>query len=431
MADSLWPSPPPGRLRGHAFISYVREDMRQAHILRRRLEAAGVPVWLDTADLWPGEDWRAKIRQAITEDALVFIACFSERSLARDKSYQNEELNLAIEQLRTRRPEDSRLIPVRFTDCEIPDRDIGGGRMLSSIHRADIFGDREDAETDRLIAVVHRILGRDPEGRREHLGERAPLKVGTGHTTVVEADWALWGKEPGDEGYRVLRCSSGTFSTKDFAKLITRCSPGTLENPPQVTFSWFSNPDISDEAYIAIAIHGISDSDTRGVRTMRYDVAGRSITHVKVFCVRYAALAEKAITYQAMFEGFRDTQLLAGGLDPINTELPVLPVRGVGGWVHELAKHVAALLLTTRPVCVLGADRIGLMDRLWFIDLVMSLLPYGVRSAMSAATWTSMKQHEFRLFFSDVPRESDVAVKWDRPEIMRVDGKDALTRFRE
>ena len=101
MADSLWPSPPPGRLRGHAFISYVREDMRQAHILRRRLEAAGVPVWLDTADLWPGEDWRAKIRQAITEDALVFIACFSERSLARDKSYASERGTgpVAIEQL--------------------------------------------------------------------------------------------------------------------------------------------------------------------------------------------------------------------------------------------------------------------------------------------------------------------------------------------
>ena len=35
-------------------------------------------MWRDTADLWPGEDWRAKIRQAIICNALVFIACFSQ-----------------------------------------------------------------------------------------------------------------------------------------------------------------------------------------------------------------------------------------------------------------------------------------------------------------------------------------------------------------
>jgi len=80
------------------------------------------------------------IRRAITDDALVFIACFSHKSLARNKSYQNEELTVAIEQLRSRRPDVPWLIPVRFDDCEIPDYDIGPGRTLRSIHRADLFG---------------------------------------------------------------------------------------------------------------------------------------------------------------------------------------------------------------------------------------------------------------------------------------------------
>jgi hypothetical protein len=31
--------------------------------------------------IWPGEDWRAKIRRVITGDALVFIALFSRASL--------------------------------------------------------------------------------------------------------------------------------------------------------------------------------------------------------------------------------------------------------------------------------------------------------------------------------------------------------------
>jgi len=59
---------------GHAFISYVREDSGEVDRLQRILEAAGIPVWRDTANLWPGENWSVKIKDAITRDALVFIA---------------------------------------------------------------------------------------------------------------------------------------------------------------------------------------------------------------------------------------------------------------------------------------------------------------------------------------------------------------------
>jgi len=103
---------------GHVFISYVREDSDHVDRLQRALQAAGISVWRDTADLWPGKDWRARIRAAVTSNALVFLACFSISSLARTKSYQNEELVLAIEQLRLRPPEDPWLIPVRFDDCQ-------------------------------------------------------------------------------------------------------------------------------------------------------------------------------------------------------------------------------------------------------------------------------------------------------------------------
>lgn len=119
-------------------------------------------MWRDTVDLWPGDDWSAKIRHAITDDALVFIACFSRKSLARKVSYQNEELMLAIEQLRLRRPGESWLIPVRFDDCDIAGYDIGGGRTLASIQRTDLFGDRSDIEVARLVATVHRLLEGKP-----------------------------------------------------------------------------------------------------------------------------------------------------------------------------------------------------------------------------------------------------------------------------
>lgn len=152
-----------GTVEGHAFISYVREDSGDADRLQQVLEAAGVRVWRDTSDLWPGEDWREKIRRAITDDALIFIACFSHNSVARKRSFQNEELTLAIEQLRLRRPGEPWLIPVRFDDCDILDLDIGNGRTLTSIQHADVFGDNMDEGTVRLVRAALRILGQHPD----------------------------------------------------------------------------------------------------------------------------------------------------------------------------------------------------------------------------------------------------------------------------
>jgi hypothetical protein len=144
--------------RGHAFISYVREDSADVDFLQKTLEEAGIPVWRDTASLWPGENWSAKIRGAIKSDALVFIACFSTHSAARQRSYQNEELLLAIDQLRQRRPDDPWLIPVRFDDCDIPDFELGAGRTLTSINRADLFGTDRGPATRRLVEAVQRLL---------------------------------------------------------------------------------------------------------------------------------------------------------------------------------------------------------------------------------------------------------------------------------
>lgn len=149
-----------GESAGHVFISYVRENKRAVDLLQRALEAEGVRVWRDTADLWPGEDWRQKIRTAIVDDTLVFIACFSSESNARAVTYQNEELAVAIEQLRLRRPDTPWLIPVRFDDCEIPDLPIGGGRTLTWLQRADLYGPSLRQNTDRLVAMVLRILSR-------------------------------------------------------------------------------------------------------------------------------------------------------------------------------------------------------------------------------------------------------------------------------
>lgn len=178
--------------RGHAFISYVREDARRVDRLQKLLEANGVPVWRDTARLLPGEDWKKKIRQAIAADTLAFIACFSKNSETREKSHQRDELLLAIEQLRLRSPDRPYLIPVRFDDCPIPDWDIGRGQTLRSLQWVDFFGKQKEADAEKLLEGIHHILNIPPEDGRRH------NRTAKGRPTIAAAvDSASRGGRPG------------------------------------------------------------------------------------------------------------------------------------------------------------------------------------------------------------------------------------------
>ncbi|MEZ2391756.1 toll/interleukin-1 receptor domain-containing protein [bacterium RCC_150] len=146
----------------HAFISYVREDQAKVDRLQEALEAVGVSVWRDTKDLWPGQNWEDKIRAAIQSDSLAFIACFSDHTLAREKSYQNAELALAAEEYRLRPPTTEWLVPVRFSECPVPEWNLGAGRNLNSLHRTDLFGDTETIQMVRLVQAVQRIVAPAP-----------------------------------------------------------------------------------------------------------------------------------------------------------------------------------------------------------------------------------------------------------------------------
>lgn len=146
----------------HAFISYVHEDKAKVDRLQEALEAAGVSVWRDTKDLWPGQNWQDQIRAAIKSDSLAFIACFSDQSTAKEKSYQNAELALAAEEYTLRPPSTDWLVPVRFSECHVPEWNLGAGRNLNSLQRTDLFGDSETVQTIRLVHAVQRIVS--PQG---------------------------------------------------------------------------------------------------------------------------------------------------------------------------------------------------------------------------------------------------------------------------
>ena len=65
---------------------------------------AGIPIWRDVKNLFPGDVWKAKIRKPIKGDALAFIPVFSSRSEGRSKSQMREEIRLAIDEYRKMSP---------------------------------------------------------------------------------------------------------------------------------------------------------------------------------------------------------------------------------------------------------------------------------------------------------------------------------------
>ena len=102
----------------HVFISYVKENRTEVDRFCEDLRSHGIRVWRDKNDIPPGARWPQTIREAIREGAF-FIACFSKEYHERDKTFMNEELTVAIEELRQRSGDRIWFIPIQLNECEI------------------------------------------------------------------------------------------------------------------------------------------------------------------------------------------------------------------------------------------------------------------------------------------------------------------------
>jgi hypothetical protein len=237
----------------------------------------------------------------------------------------------------------------------------------------------------------------------------------------VGVQWALHGKEPGRAGYMVLACSNGELSKQNFAELIDRFSPGTLEKEqlPQVSVSYLSTK-AGPVDYLAMAVHReAAEVQTDGDEPLDHDDDDRLVTVTTYFCVPYAGPAELAVSYRDMYEEFSGVQVGMTGGPPLTLDLPArdsLPVP------TPLAMQSASRLLSGRPLCVLGASATTVQERLAFIEAVTQLLPYGFRARLTAATWVraTQRDHRFRIFFSGARRDvnpPDEVVHWGNPEM--------------
>lgn len=165
------------------FLSYVRENSDVAERLAADLEAAGVKVWLDRKRLAPGDRWPDAIRNAIRGGHL-FIACFSREFAARERSHMNEELTLAIEELRRRPTERTWFIPVLVDDSEVPNRDIGAGASLRDLQWVDLSTNwTEGVASIALVALRNHPSGSSPKPpKRTGAAKARPTRKNAGRT---------------------------------------------------------------------------------------------------------------------------------------------------------------------------------------------------------------------------------------------------------
>jgi hypothetical protein len=249
----------------------------------------------------------------------------------------------------------------------------------------------------------------------------------TGAAIPVRAQWALHGKVPDDEGYRVIACSNGDLNRANFADALGRFTLGALGTLPQVSVSYLQPASSQPGAgYLALAVHWFAaDGQRRADGVLKFDNQGRPTAFTSYFCVPYAQLAAHGCTYLDMYKAFSTVTLPAHDGPPREVAVTAAAQRVPA--IDGTAMRAAALLLTGVPVCVLGADETSMEERLGFIDTVMGLLPYGFRARMTAATWTraTNRNHRFRLFFSSEPRSSakpDHLVSWGEPELAAIPG---------
>lgn len=235
----------------------------------------------------------------------------------------------------------------------------------------------------------------------------------TGSSVTVDAQWALYGKSADREGFHVLACSAGDLSSRNFADIIGRFRTGTPEALPQVTVSYVST-DRPGRNYLALAIQDYARSGSG-----REGGLGRPADFTEYFCLPYQPLADAAAGYCDLYAALQRRHLPASSGPPLPVSVTAASL--LASDVDLMTTRTAALLLTGRPVCVLGAQDVDLAGRLAFIDAVMALLPYGFRAKMTAATWTRAvnQNHRFRLFFSGTQRDTeapDNIVHWGQPE---------------
>jgi TIR domain len=140
----------------YVFISYVRQNSDVVDQLAEELRNSGIRVWLDRNDIEPGARWRDAIKKAI-RSGKYFIACFSKEYDERNKTYMNEELTLAVDELRERPSDKTWFIPILINQTRVPSRRISSVEDLSDLQATRLYEDW-NAGINKILRVLRMTI---------------------------------------------------------------------------------------------------------------------------------------------------------------------------------------------------------------------------------------------------------------------------------
>ena len=220
------------------FVSYVRENSAEIDKICSEFTKYDIEYWLDRKEVIPGKYWKEAIREAIKNGA-YFLACFSEEYENRTETHMNEELLLAIDILRKRSFDSGWFIPIKLSECKIPDMDIGAGKTLNDIHCLKLFEEWES----RLDELINVIIGTQPTAKELTLNSLNNVEVFQIDFTDDEEESML------DPNPLIIRKRLRNFGFQvklgswDSSRLLSKLAP---ESKNSLYVIHHDNPELSD-----------------------------------------------------------------------------------------------------------------------------------------------------------------------------------------
>ncbi len=139
------------------FLSYSRTDFEIAQKISIDLSEVGISCWIDTEDIYAGENWRIKIKKAINN--CPFFLCLLSNKAQKTRGFRHNEIKQAIEIVKILPPDQVYIIPARIEECVVlyeefenlnwvdlfPDWNKGVGRIAGTIFK---YLDKKITNTD-------------------------------------------------------------------------------------------------------------------------------------------------------------------------------------------------------------------------------------------------------------------------------------------
>jgi cellulose biosynthesis protein BcsQ/energy-coupling factor transporter ATP-binding protein EcfA2 len=141
----------------HAVLSYHRDHRRRMEQLARRLEKKGVRLYLDCWEGPPGEEWRARIEEALFHSGFLVLGIGPEGL----SPWQGEQMRIAA----TLREEEVPVIPVLLPGAE----SVPGQFPAAALQfRWSELRSKVSEETEHLVSVLRSAISAAAESRVEH-----------------------------------------------------------------------------------------------------------------------------------------------------------------------------------------------------------------------------------------------------------------------